>query len=250
MYIHLGTTDETLVRAVYARIKEEHPEDTILTATEEILEHRYSPFSGTHVLSHGIGPSVEDLALERWYHMYLASRGARFWFAEEGSPRTPTLAGTITPTDAGLDKILTDALFAERRADFFQSFGVNYIGRTFADPRTAVLVDYKKDKTHNPSNDPIMKDLLTSLPEDKWVSDEPHDWTTFGIISTSNVDRLEAFTDFLSETNILAYSTGSAAKLNFIGRDFGQIGVPKPDKKYGLEIRETASRMKAPVPSF
>jgi hypothetical protein len=166
------------------------------------------------------------------------------------APRTPTLAGTITQTDAGLDKVITDAVFAEGRAEYFQSFGVNYIGRTFGDPRTAVLVDYKKDKTHNPSNDPIMKDLLASLPEDAWASSEPHDWTTFGIISTSNVDRLEAFTDFLSETNILAYSTGSIAKLNFIGRDFGHIGTPRSDKKYGLDIREKASRMQAPVSSF
>lgn len=247
MYIHLGTTDASLVQAVYAGIKAERPEDVILTKTEEILEHNYSPHSGTHVLSHGTDLTFEDVALERWYHMYLASRGARFWSTSPEDPRTPTHAGEIINTEVGLRKIITDAVFAEHRASFFQSFGVNYIGRTYSDPRTAVLVDYKKDKTHNSSNDPLIKALLTSLPEDQWVSSEPHDWSTFGIISTSNVDRLEDFMDMLSETNILAYSTGSIAKLNFIGRDFGQIGTPRPDKKYGLEIREKASRMKAPV---
>jgi hypothetical protein len=247
VYIHLGTADEALVQAVYAGIKAERPEDIILTKTEEILEHSYSTHSGTHVLSHGAGLTFEDIALERWYHMYLASRGARFWATTSTNPRTPTHAGEVIQTEAGVRRIVTDAIFAENRADFFQSFGVNYIGRTYSDPRTAVLVDYKKDKTHNSSNDPLIKALLTSLPEDSWLSQEPHDWGTFGIISTSNVDRLEAFMDMLSETNILAYSTGSAAKLNFIGRDFGKIGTPRPDKKYGLDIRETASRMKAPV---
>lgn len=250
MYIHLGTADRSVVDAVYTKIKEHHPEDVILTKTEDILAHDYSPGSGTHMLSWGLGLSFDDTAMERWYHLYLASRGARFWTERGDEPRKPTLAGMIVKSPAGINKIYADAVFTENRAAYFQSFGVNYVGRTFSDPRTAVLVDYKGDKSHNPDSDPLIKALLTSLPEDGASSIEPHDWGTFAIISTSNADRLEAFADALSETNILAYSTGSIAKLNFIGRDFGHIGTPKPDRIYGLDIRETASRMKAPIPSF
>lgn len=243
MYIHLGTTNEILVQAVYTRIREDYPDDTILMSPEDIFAHNYRPGQDTHVLSHGDLPTFDDLALERWYHMYLASLGARLWVETAVKTSAPTYAGEILRTEVGINKIVVDAVFAENRAGIFQSAGVNYIGRTYGDPRTAVLVDYKKDKTHNPTNDPYIRALLTSLPEDK-LSAEPHDWGNFAIISTSNVDKLAAFVDDLSETNILAYSTGAMAKMRFIGRDFGSIGTPKADKKYGLDIRETASRMK------
>lgn len=243
MYIHLGTTNEILVQAVYTRIREDFPDAPILMSSEDIFAHDYRPGQGTHVLSHGDLPTFDDIALERWYHLYLASLGARFWSEESVKTSAPTHAGAILRTDVGINKIVVDAIFAENRAAVFQAAGVNYVGRTYGDPRTAVLVDYKKDKTHNPSNDSYIKALLTALPEDK-TSPEPHDWGNFAIISTSNVDKLATFIDDLSETNVLAYSTGAVAKMKFIGRDFGHIGFPKPDKKYGLDIRETASRMK------
>lgn len=243
MYIHLQTTNEILVQAVHTRMREDYPDDLILTSQEEIFSHQYQPLTGIHVLSSGILPTFDDIALERWYHLSLASVGARFW--SEGPMKTsaPTYAGTVLRTEAGINKIVVDAIFAENRAAVFQSSGVNYIGRTYGDPRTAVLVDYKKDKTHNPTNDTYIRALLTALPEDLGA-EEPHDWGNFAIISTSNVDKLEKFVDDLSETNFLAYSTGALAKMKFIGRDCGHIGTPKSDKKYGLDVRETASRMR------
>lgn len=245
MYIHLDTTNEFIVQAVLTRMREECPEDNILTDTETIFEHAYEPGKGVHVLHYGPLPVFEEISLERWFHLFLASRGARIWTEDDVKTVAPTHAGTIVRTEAGINKIIIDAVYAENRAKLFQSYGVNYIGRTYGDPRTAVLVDYKRDKTHNPTNDPQMKALLTSLPEDKWVSEEPHDWGTFAIVSTSNPDRLAEFMDLLSETDILAYSTGAVAKMKYIGRDYGHIAAPRSDKKYGLEIRETASRMKA-----
>lgn len=248
MYIHLDTANEYIVQAVLTAIREKFPEDNVLQDTETIFEHAYEPGKGDHVLHYGPLPEFEEVSLERWYHMYLASRGARFWTEADVKTPAPTHAGTILRTDAGINKIVIDAIFAENRAKLFQSYGVNYIGRTYGDPRTAVLVDYKKDKTHNPTNDSCIKALLTALPEDKWASEEPHDWGTFGIVSTSNPDKLAEFMDLLSETNVLAYSTGAIAKMKYIGRDYGQIASPRSDKKYGLQIRETASRMKAPLP--
>lgn len=244
MYIHLRTSNEFIVQAVYTRIKEEFPDDTVLTSVEEIFEHNYRPRAGFHILSHGALPVFDEASLERWYHLHLASLGARFWAEEGNTSGAPTHAGSIKQTEAGINKIVVDAIYSERRAALFQSYGINYVGRTYSDPRTAILVDYKGDKTHNPTNDLIMQALFTALPEDEWASEEPHDWGTFAIISTANVARLVDFMDMLSETNILAYSAGSMAKLNFIGRDYGRIGVPRSEKKYGLDIRETASRMK------
>jgi hypothetical protein len=233
-----------LVQAVLTRIRQDYPEDTILTTPEDIFSSNYQPGGTTHVLFHGELPTFDDIAMERWYHLYLASLGARFWYEQEGNVSEPTRAGIIDRSAAGINKIVVDAVFASNRAAAFKMSGVNYIGRTFGDPRTAILVDYKRDKTHNPSNDSYIHALLTALPVDKWATEEPHDWGTFAIISTSNVNSLETFLDDLSETNILAYSTGAVAKLNFIGRDFGHIGTPRPNAKYGLEIRETASRMR------
>lgn len=243
MYIHLGTTNDMVVQAVYTRMREEYPDEQIITAQDEIFSHDYQPGKGVHVLSSGEIPSFDDVALERWYHLYLASLGARFWFDEKQKTSAPTYAGQLLRSEPGINKVVVDAIFAENRAKTFKASGVNYIGRTYGDPRTAVLVDYKKDKTHNPTNDSHIRALLASLPEDIGYA-EPHDWGNFAIISTSNVSKLETFVDELSETNFLVYSTGAIAKMNFIGRDFGHIGVPKADKKYGLEIREIASRMR------
>jgi hypothetical protein len=240
MYIHLGTNDASLIQAVYARIKADYPEEPILISPEDIFSHEYRPGLGTHILSSGDLPVFDDIALERWYHLYLASRGARFWVEPTSPPvSTPTYAGVLVD----IDKVVIDAIFAENRAIIFQTSGVNYVGRTYGDPRTAILVDYKGDKTHNPTNDGYIKNILTALPDNVGQSSEPHYWGNFAIISTSNVDKLAPFIEDLSETDMLAYSPGAIAKLKSIGRDFGKIGTPKPEKSYGLAVRETASRM-------
>jgi hypothetical protein len=229
---------------VYDRITTAYPDDTILLSQEDIFSHDYHPGQQFHVLSHGDLPVASGVALHRWYHLFLASRGARFWLQDTPAVAAPTYAGTFSPDEATLDKIVVDAVFAENRATLFHVSGVSYIGRTFGDPRTAILVDYKGDKTHNPTDDVCIHDILCALPEDTGSTSEPHDWRNFAIISTSNVEKLAGFIDELSETDVLAYSPGAVAKLTHIGRDFGHIGKPKPDKSYGLTVRETASRMK------
>lgn len=243
MYIHLGTDDTSLIKSVYTQIREKFPEELVLSSAEDIFAHEYKPGEHIHILSTGKLPSFDDEALERWYHLYLSSRGARFWSAEDPVMATPTHAGVLkSAVDA--NKIVADAVFAELRAQAFQVAGVNYVGRTYGDPRTAVLVDYKKDKTHNPTNDSYVHSLLAALPDSSAQTAEPHYWGNFAIVSTTNVDKLAPFIDELSETDILAYSPGAVAKLNSIGRDFGKIETPRADKKYGLMVRETASRMR------
>lgn len=242
MFINIESATPKLVDSVYRKIKSQFPGDEIVT--EPLKLPGYKAGEGVHVVA---TTSMKDLkfgsvADERWAHLWLASQGARFW-VDEG--KTPSLSPIYAPEIKGMpdecDQIIVDAVYAETKAKYFSSFGVNYLGRTYVDPRTIVLVDYKGDKQHIPAGDTFVRDILESLPEG---GSPQTSWASFGIVSTGNVDKLDAFLDHMASSNVLAYSTGAMAKLRFLGRDFGQVTQPKPDRDYGIHLRETSSRMR------
>lgn len=188
----------------------------------------------------------EGLAAYRWVHLYMSSLGGRLWVeSKDDVVPSPYIAGSINDVYE-LRRIIVDAQFAEGKAAYYRSFGVNYLGRVNADPRVMILLDNKKDKTLSPSSNEDIFNILETYPE----SDNPEvaTWGNLALVSSGNVDKLEAFMDYLSETNVLAYTTGGFSKLNYMGRDFGKISAPRHDPKYGIEIRNAASLMRPELP--
>lgn len=244
MLIHLNTTDQNIVNGVYEEIQRVSPDSTI--HTNPSLVHQYVPGTNQHVLTSGIVEMPEGLAAYRWVHLYMSSLGGRLWV------ETPEEL-TTSPYEAGdfksiydLRRVVVDAQFAEGKAAYYRSFGVNYLGRVNTDPRVMILLDNKKDKSLSPSSNEDIFNILESYPDS--TNPEVARWGNLALVSSGNVDKLEAFLDYLSETNVLAYTTGGYSKLRYIGRDFGEIPPPRHDPKYGIEIRNTASLLKPPLP--
>jgi hypothetical protein len=201
-------------------------------------DDEYVPETGKNVLSHYL-PVSPSSNLDRWVDMRLAALGARTWTKEFSF--SPTYAGS-DPKE--IRDIILDAKFAEGKATYVRSFGVNYLGRVNVDPRTIVLVDYKGDKTHNPHEDLAVAKLLAALPEDPRTQKTETSWTSFGIASTSNVEKLRDFLDYYEQTNIVAYSPGAKAKLRHLGRDFAEVPEPEASDRYGKLIRASASALR------
>lgn len=242
LLIHLNTEDQNFVSRVYQQIQEQFPNATIHTELSSVKQ--YVPGSGEHVLTSGDFPIHEDVATSRWGHMFFASLGGRLWVqSDEDKYPTPFLAEAIDNVK-DVRQIITDAAFAEGRSAYFRSFGVNYLGRVFSDPRTIVLLDNKKDKTLNPAYNEDISNILDSLPKSRT---EERSWGSVALVSAGNVTKLEEFLGYLSETNVVAYSTGAFSKLNFMGRDFGSLTAPRADPKYGIEIMDVASRVRPPL---
>lgn len=244
MFISIESSDSTLLERVYTKVEGQKPLDRIITDPIEALNFDYVPGSTTHIVTSLDIENIEfkDVASERWAHLRLASLGARFWApANKPTTQSPIYSSkALSGSSTDLDTIVVDAVYAEGKAAYVQSLGVNYVGRTYVDPRTIVLVDYKGDKTHDPDRDQIVHDILTSLPNDRKPESA---WGAFGIVSTSNTDRLGDFLAYMEETNILSYSPGGLAKLRHLGRDYGEVGQPNSDRAYGVHLRETSARL-------
>lgn len=189
-----------------------------------------------------VEPSNSDLLLssvskpiDRWRHLYGATQGDRVW-SELLDKDSPLYAGKLEHDDKDLKRVVVDAKMAKSRSDYFKSFGVNYIGRTFLDPRNILVVENKKaNKYHSPEHSKDMENLLTSLPADWWGS--------FSIVSSGNVDKLGDFLDAFPDTIVLAYSDSSVSKLNYIGARYARIPPPVDTQRYGIDIRQTANRL-------
>lgn len=243
MIIHLETADQLIVEAVRQEILLKSPDTTIHT-DEGFVQH-YLPGSGEHILLTGKYPEKCKTSVSRWSDMYFAGLGGRLWTDDEDLVRA-SFAGKLS-TGNTAKQIVIDAAYAEARAAFFQSFGVNYLGRTFQDPRTLIVVD---NKTDNPELRPTISEpihnILASFPDsDKSAKS----WAALGLVSAGSTKRLEKFLDYLSETNVLTSSKGTTAKLEKIGnRDYAQIPKPIHDAQYGLEIRNLASLLRPALP--
>jgi hypothetical protein len=196
------------------------------------LEHleAYEPNGGFHIVDVLHNPS----SLSRWGQLRLASLGARV-FSDDLTEESPVWAGPI-PTEDKIRKVAVEGAFAEGRAAYFASRGVNYVGRANLDPRNIFVLDNKKgNPLHDPSKDATLEALYASLPDDWWGS--------CGFVSTGNVDKLEAFFDALPETIPLAYTTGAFSKLRYFGREYVDLTVPDGTEAYGIKLRDRANRL-------
>lgn len=234
MYICLDSASPEFVEAVRMEMRSVDPGGTVRVVGAD-LNHHTNVSAGEHVLNTYTDilydGTVADL---RWQDLRLASKGVRRWTlrADENSP---TYAGTLTDSTE-VREIVADALFADGKTKYFNGFGVNYLGRTNLDPRTIIVVDNKgNNKEHSPAKSPEIDALLSSLPEE-W-------WSSLGIVSSGNVDKLGDFLDMISESLPLVYTNGAEAKLKYLGMDYTRIGNPTPDVKYGYSVREASYRL-------
>lgn len=174
---------------------------------------------------------------ERWQSLYYASKGGRL-FSDVPIPDNPLYVGAVPSTDLQIRRTIAEAAYSKGRAEYFASFGVNYVGRTNSDPRTLIVLDNKgKNKTHSSELDASLGNLYGSLPSDWWGS--------AGFVSTGNIDNLKNFVEELYATTLLAYSDGSRAKLKHLDAVHATIPAPpsqvSPD--YGIKLREVANRL-------
>lgn len=240
MFITLDSPDQKLLDEVLDAVNE--VDDLPIVRAEELLGTEYFPNDGKHLVDVDSLPeswasvSAEHRAIHRWTDMFNASRGLRS-FSDNDHSDSPVYSGKLPKTPEDFDRMIASARFAETRASYFREFNVNYIGRTNLSPRNIILLDNKKGNPyHDPRIDPSLIPLYANM-EDDW-------WSSCGIVSSGNVDRLEKFFDeFIDEVIPLGYTTGAFAKLKFFGLDYAQLPVPRDDPKWGIEVREIANRL-------
>lgn len=189
----------------------------------------YSPTGSFHVVD-----NHQSLDLSRWEQLVWASLGIRV-FSNDFDEDSPIYAGMV-PAEDKIRKAAVDATNAATRAGHFAEFGVNYIGRTRVDPRNIFVLDNKKgNPLHDPAKDATLEALYGSLPADWWGS--------CGFVSSSNVERLEAFLEsFHGDVIPLAFTSGAFSKLKFFALDYVQVAPPVASEKYGIQVRDLANR--------
>lgn len=236
MYIRLANARPDTLEKLYNTIEEADPDGIIDTQDSE--DHGlYVPGSGRHVVLNWTGLD-DDLPrpFRRWRELRLASLGCRVWSNQE-IKHSPVYMGKLPETPKDFARVVADAQFAEGKAALFAGFGVSYIGRTSMDPRAVLVVDNKRNNPeHSPLYSEELEKLYGVLPE-QW-------WQSFSVVSTGNVEKLDAFLEMLSESLPIAYSSGGKAKLRFLGRDFREIGHPTDDRNYGFSLQRTVDTAK------
>lgn len=176
----------------------------------------------------------------RWSQLEMASRGARFFTddASMGNKETPLYGGPAPKTRDDIKRIIADLNYSEGRAAYFSSYGVNYTGRVYSDPRTLVVLDNRaKNKSHSSQESDEYFSLYNSLPNDWWGS--------CGFVSTGNVDKLGVLLENIPDVVPMAYTEGAKAKLKYLGIDYAEIPTPPSttDPSYGVILREKANRL-------
>lgn len=233
MFIILDTNDKDLEVRVYDALNDD---DRFITDFNETPDagDTYVPGQGEHVLEASEQEPHSKIHIRRWISLRLAALGARL-YSDKWDKNDPIYAGKLPETDDDIRRLILDAKFAEGRAEYFKSFGVNYIGRTNLTPRSIFVLDNKKgDPTHSPVENQTLADLYTSMPDDWWGSTS--------LVSSGNVEKLEKFMESLEETVPLTFTTGGIAKLKFMGLEYAHVGVPKPTFEYGISLRQAVNK--------
>lgn len=174
-------------------------------------------------------------AEERWRELVLASEGCRL-YTDAPHKDSPLYVSKLPANPSAVVLALVDAEFTLSSFNYYQNFGVTYIGRTTLSPRTLLLVDHKKaDLRHNVHLSDELRDFLTAAPEG-W-------WNTLGVVSSPNATKLEEFMNDHIDSVPLAYTTGAMSKLKFFALDYVHINTPNPSREYGIQVRERANRL-------
>lgn len=229
MFILIDTTPENFIQ-FYGHVNELDDKPVVALSDVDYLSD-YKANGSFHVVDLLSEYPVE---LTRWQQLVLARLGGRVW-TDKLTKDSPVYAGPV-PDASQIRKISVDGHNAETRSGHFDTYGVNYVGRTKLDPRNIFVLDNKKgNPLHDPSKDPLLEALYGSLPEDWWGS--------CGFVSTGNVDKLEEF--FLAQPEVIpiAWTTGATAKLKFYGLDYVWVGAPTGTPDYGIAVRDKANRL-------
>lgn len=178
----------------------------------------------------------DDSPKSRWEQLVLAGQGARLYSNNDYS-HSPIYAGKLPKDGPAADLIAVDLNYSRKQRDYFNSFGVTYIGRTGVNPRTILVLDHKKPaeriNVHLPES---LSAILRDAPDD-W-------WGTMGICSTGNVDSLEKLLNAIPDVIPMVISTGAATKVKFSGYDYVYLNEPKPgprNPKNGYDMRGRAN---------
>lgn len=233
MFILLDTDNQDIWTRVRNAMGADGREITNFDETEDAGD-RYVPGSGFHVLDSPPSGEYPKLGKRRWMYLRHASLGTRL-YSDTEDKNNPIYAGKLPETDEEIRRLILDAKFAEGRAEYFRSFGVNYIGRTNLTPRSIVILDNKKDDPyHSPIQNETLEALYTSMPDDWWGS--------CGLVSSGNLNKLQPFMEALEETVPLAFSKGGIAKLKHMGLEYAEVGEPKPTQAYGISLRQATAK--------
>lgn len=225
MYIIIDDTLPDLATEVAEEIRRTRPNELVFEGSRWAS---YRPGIGTNVVERREAPTVASSTTlsGRLEDNMLSSKGVRFWHNGFEDKLSPTYAGKPTTVEA----ILREAAYAEMRAEYLQSFGVQYLGRSYVAPRNVVLVDSEED----------YRTILKNLP----TGDDLAPWSSTAFVAAPNLRTLRKFVDDHFDTNFLAYSTKDKNRLKKIGVDVGELPKPTDEPAYGVRVRSTASLMR------
>jgi hypothetical protein len=233
MFIILDTNDKDLEVRVYDALNDDDRFITDFSQTPDAGD-TYVPGGSVHVLEASEQEPHSKIHIRRWTSLKLAALGVRL-YSDKWDKYDPIFAGSLPQSDHDIRRLILDAKFAESRAEYFKSFGVNYIGRTNLTPRSIFVLDNKKgDPTHSPVENETLAALYISMPEDWWGSTS--------LVSSGNVEKLEKFMLSLEETVPLTFTTGGMAKLKFMALEYAHVLTPKPTFEYGVSLRQAVNR--------
>lgn len=231
MFIFIDESLPDLVEEVREEVLKTRPNEKVVISGASL---NYQPGTGlTHINRSTSWPAGS--ALERYHLLSLASHGVRLWHNTE-DPLNPIYAGK--PESA--EKIVVDAAYSEMRAAYLNSFGVRYVGRSYAAPRTVILVDSDHPFLYPEEGSDVEK-ILRNLPVG---SSERSPWSSFALASAPDLRKLRKFVDDHWDTNFLAYTTKDKNRLKKIGVEFGEIDKPVDTPAYGVHIRSVTALLR------
>jgi gluconate kinase len=158
---------------------------------------------------------------------------------KEKSKESALFAGQIAPNLENVyelaEHLILDAEFAEMRAKTILNSGLtSYIGHTFSDPRTLLVVDNKgANKGFHPERSQDAKLVYNSL-RDEFVKD-------FAVVSSRSKEKLQKFLSELYVTGIIAYDESVSKRLDEMGIKHVKFDAPDPDdKRFATKISVAA----------
>lgn len=206
-----------------------------------------------------------------WIELFLGSKGARLWnvtqtletlqerlaargedYLEERhvdfvreqfsvlSKQSAIFASEVSPNETTLsviaEHIVVDAAYADFRAASLQGYGIkSYVGRTFDDPQTILVVDNKaKNIGFNPEKSEEARILLDTL--------RPDFIQNLAVVSSVSQSALAELLERLSMTGVLAYSETVSARLTASGINHIKIDEPSTDRMYPVSVYNAAEK--------
>ena len=145
----------------------------------------------------------------------------------EQAKESSLFAGNLVPNLDNVyelaEHLILDAEFAEMRAKGIRDIGLtSYIGHTFSDPRTLLVVDNKAiNHGFHPEQSQDAKLVYESL-RDEFVKD-------FAVVSSRSKTKLEKFLSQLYVTGIIAYDESVSKRLDEMEIKHVKFDAPDSD---------------------